>query len=89
MESGLVCKLHSLINHAKIGTNMHFMSPTLQIGHQHHILKYDYVGDRLACHQDAEKCHQRPYFVTSMTMSPTSLSSRKNDFDHKNGNFLI
>ena len=56
---------------------MHFMSPRLKIGHRHHILKYDYVGDRLAG-------HQRPYFVTNITMSPTSLSPRKNDFDHKN-----
>ena len=41
------------------------MSPTLQIGHQHHILAYSYVGDRLACHQ---------HKVTNITMSPTSLS---------------
>ena len=27
---------------------------------KHHILKYNYVGDRLTCHQHAEKCHQRP-----------------------------
>ena len=37
------------------------MSPTLQIGHQHHILTYSYVGDRLACHQHAEQGHQHPF----------------------------
>ena len=54
------------------------MSPTLQIGHQHHILAYSYVGDRLECHQHAEKCYQHPFFchqhpkMVSNIKSPTS-----------------
>ena len=68
MQPRSVCK-HLRKNrhqHALNFTKMHFMSPTLQIGHQHHILKYNYVGDRLTCYQHAEKCHQRPYFVINI-----------------------
>ena len=50
------------------------MSPTLQIGHQHHILTYSYVGDRWACHQHAEKCHQHPFFVTNILKLLRKLS---------------
>ena len=40
-------------------TKMHFLPSTLQIGHQHHSLAYNNVGDRLACHQHLllTKCH--------------------------------
>ena len=31
---------------------------------QYHILAYHYVGDRLKCHQNAEKCHKRIFLVT-------------------------
>ena len=74
------------------------MSPTLQIGHQHHILTYSYVGDRLACHQHAAKCHQLLYFVNhhnDVTNITVIDHLEKNDFDHKmvtllkNGNFLL
>ena len=55
------------------------MSPTLQIGHQHHILAYSYVGDRLECHQHAEKCHQHTFFVINILKWSPSLSHQHND----------
>ena len=45
-------------------TKINFMSQTLQIGHQHHILA-SYVVDRL-------QCHQQTFFVSNI-WSLTSL----------------
>ena len=45
------------------------MSPTLQIGHQHHILTYSYVDDRLAFHQHAENVTNILFFVTNITVT--------------------
>ena len=43
-----------------------------------HILAY-YVGDRLECHQHAEKCHQHTFFVNNILKWSPSLSHQHND----------
>ena len=57
---------------------MNFMSPTIHIGQQPHILAYNGVGDQLECHQHTflsqiSKCDHH-YGVTNIPMSPTSQS---------------
>ena len=41
-------------NFIEFDTRLNFMSPLLQIGHQHHIQAYNGVCDRLECHKHAE-----------------------------------
>ena len=53
--------------------------PTSRVRHQHHILAYYDVGDRLECHQHAEKCHQHIFYVTNILKWSPSLSHQHND----------
>ena len=58
------------------------MSPTYYIGHQHHILAYYDVDDRLDCHQHEEKCHQHTFFVTNILKWSPSISHQHIDIQH-------
>ena len=60
---------------------MDFMSQTLHIGRQYHILAYNYVGDRMKFHLHAEKCHQHTFFLDEFFSKPTCVTPKNSPID--------